>query len=115
MYSITSSSWYPNQKKTYNKPWSYVKCKLFWKGNIFSLVSHLHLTENKFITWFVDEHEDREEEQMRGLATVESKGDALLKAVMIQKVDTGVTKAQLFLLNSYQLFQLLDHNVAYFF
>ena len=52
---------------------------------------------------------------MRGLATVECKGDALLKAVMIQKVDTGVTKAQLFLLNSYQLFQLLDHNVAYFF
>lgn len=34
---------------------------------------------------------------MRGLATVESKGDTLLKAVMIQKVDTGVTKAQLFL------------------
>lgn len=44
--------------------------------------------------WFVDDGEDGEEEQMRGLATVESKGDTLLRAVMIQKVDTGVTKAQ---------------------
>ena len=83
MYNITSSSWYPNQKKTYNKPWSYVKWKLFWRGNILNLVSYLHLTENKFITWFVDEGEAGDEEQMRGLTTVEIKGDILLRAVMI--------------------------------
>lgn len=49
------------------------------------------------------------------MATVESGGDTLLRVVMMQKVDTGVTKAQLLLLNSDQLFQPLDHKVAYFF
>lgn len=37
------------------------------RDNIFNLVSHLHLSENKVITWVVDGGEDGEEEQMRAL------------------------------------------------